>query len=128
MKSAVKNVLIVDKDLGFVFWLADVLIRAGYQPWAAFSPAEARALLAERKPLRRLDLLIVRGTLPGVSDLIAHFRETQQHLKVMALGPEDRALTGVNVWHPVPGRSDDSAKQEWVRAIKDMASRQHRAA
>jgi hypothetical protein len=122
-----KNVLIIDNDLGFVFWLGDVLVRAGYQPWPARSSSEATSL-AERRPLRRLDLLIVKASLPGVSGLIAQFRRTYQHIKVMAVGPQNGTLPGVNAWHPLPGPSDDSATQEWVRAIKDMAGRQHRAA
>ena len=122
-----KNILIVDDDLGFIFWLGEVLIGAGYQPWPACTPADA-LWVVDRKPLVRLDLLIVNASLPGVSKLIAHFRHTQQHLRVMALGPKKKTLPGVNAWRVTPGLSDDSAKQEFVRAVKYMSSRQNRAA
>jgi DNA-binding response OmpR family regulator len=122
-----KNILIVDNDLGFVFWLGAVLIAADYQPWPACSPSDAITLLS-RRPLVRLDLLIVNASLPGASKLITHFRRTQVQLKVMALGPQDKTLPGVNAWRQKPSRTDDSAKQEWVRAIKHMFGRWYRAA
>lgn len=127
MKSSAKNILIVDRDLGFIFWLGSILAGAGYQPWPASDFAEAISL-AGRKPLARLDLLIVNASLPEVSKLIAHFRRTHAQLKVMALGPQGRTLAGVHAWHPIPGLTDDSAKEEWVRAVKQASGRQNRAA
>ena len=122
-----KNILIVDNDLGFIFWLGAALIGAGYQAWPATSHSEAISL-ASRKPLARLDLLIVNVSLPAASKIIAHFRGTQSQLKVMALGPQGRALPGVNYFQATPGLIDDAAKQEWVRAVKRMFGKQNRAA
>lgn len=127
MKSATKNILIVDQDLGFIFWLGSALAAAGYRPWPAGNPAEAISL-ARRKPLARLDLLIVNASLPGVATLIAHFRRAHAQLKVMALGPEGKSLSGVHAWRPIPGLTDDSAKKEWVRAIKQVSGRHNGAA
>ena|ERR1700728_594467 len=123
MKSIVKNILIVDKDLGFVFWLGAALNGAGYRPWPACSSSEAISM-SWRKPLDRPDLLIVNASLPGVSELIAHFHRTQTHLKVMALGPRDETLHGVDAWHPTAVLSDDPAKQEWVRAVEHVSGKQ----
>jgi hypothetical protein len=122
-----KNILIVDNDLGFVFWLGAVLIATDYQPWPACSPSDAISLLS-RRPLVRLDLLIVNASLPGASKLITQVRRTQVRLKVMALGPPDKTLPGINVWRQKPGRCDGSAKQDWVRAIKHFSGRRHRDA
>ena len=127
MKSAMKNILIVDSDLGFIYWLGAVLIAADYQPWPACSPSDAISVM-DRKPSVRLDLLIVNASLPGVSKTIAHFRRTQADLKVMALGPQGKALPGINAWRRKPGLIDDSAKREWVRAVEYMSSGQDRAA
>ena len=127
MTSVTKNILIVDKDLGFIFWLGTALAGASYQPWPACSPSDAISVV-NRKPLTRLHLLIVNASLPGVSKLIAHFRHTQAHLKVIALGLQDNTLVGVTAWHPVPDTGDDSAKQEWVLAVKHLSCRQNRAA
>jgi CheY-like chemotaxis protein len=122
-----KNILIVDNDLGFIFWLGAALIGAGYQAWPATSRSEAISV-ASRKPLARLDLLIVNVSLPGASKLIAHFRSTQSQLKVMAVGPQGKTLGGVTPWQPTPGLSEDSAKQEWVRAVKQLSGKRTRAA
>jgi DNA-binding NtrC family response regulator len=122
-----KNILIVDSDVGFIFWLGAALSDAGYQPWPACNSSDAISV-AGRKALARLDMLIVNASLPGVTKLIAHFHQTQLHLKVMALGPQDEGLNGVDAWHPAPRFSDDSAKREWVRAVKNMCGRQNRAA
>lgn len=122
-----KNILIVDSNLGFIFWLGRILVRAGYQPWPACSPSEAISM-AGHKALAQLDFLIVNTSLPGVSKLISHFRRTQGHLQVVALGPQGKTLPGVIAWQPTPGLNDDSARKEWVRAIKRLSGRQNRAA
>ena|ERR1022692_110183 len=85
MTSAMKNILIVDNDLGFIFWLGAALVGAGYRPWPACSLSDAISV-ANRKPLSRLHLLVVNASLPGVSKLIAHFRRTQAHLRVNRIG------------------------------------------
>jgi hypothetical protein len=127
MKGATKKILIVDGDLGFIFWLGGVLLAANYQPWPACSASDAISVV-EHIPVVRLDLLIVDGSLPGASKLIAHFRRTQAHIKVMALGPRSKGLRGVDVWRPKPGPTDDSAGQEWLRAVEGLSGKQHRAA
>jgi len=125
----IENILIVDDDLGFLFWLGDVLIGANYQPWPACSFSDAITVVG-RKPVVRLDLLIVNPTLPDVSKLPALFRRAQPHLKVIGLGRQDKAsLPGVKAWHLKPGPTDDGARQDWVRAIKGLfVSRRSRAA
>jgi DNA-binding response OmpR family regulator len=127
MKNATKNILIVDNNPGFIFWLGDVLIGADYQPWPACNASDAISV-AGRKPQVRVDLLIVNASLSGVSKLIAHLRRTQPQVRVMALGPQDETLAGVNAWQLTPGFSDDSAKQEFIKVVKHMSGGQNRAA
>jgi hypothetical protein len=127
MENAAKNVLIIDDNLGFIFWLGAVLIDASYQPWPACSASDAISVVGGN-PLVRLDLLIVNAHLPDISKAIAHFRNSQQNLRVMALGPQDETLPGVNAWHLTPGFNDDSAKQEFVKAVERMSGGQNRAA
>ena len=125
--DAMKNILIVDNDLGFIFWLGAALMGAGYQAWPASSLSEAISVTS-RKPLIRLDLLIVNGSLRGASEVIAHIRRTQSQLQVMALGPQGKTLHGVKPWQPTPGLSEDLARQEWVQAVKQMSGKRNRAA
>ncbi|HKE24889.1 MAG TPA: hypothetical protein VKB88_21150 [Bryobacteraceae bacterium] len=46
-----KAVLIIDGDLGFVFWLGKLLADAGYQALPAKGFSEANALLDEMQPV-----------------------------------------------------------------------------
>ena len=123
-----KNILIVDNDLGFVFWLGEVLAGANYQPWPACSVSEALPIM-DRKLLIPLDLLIVNPSLPGASHLIAHSRRSQAELKVIALGSNNERVTpAVDAWRRKPNPADLSAGQKWVRAIDRMFSGHKRAA
>jgi hypothetical protein len=83
--ETMKNILILDNDLGFIYWLGAVLIGADYQPWPACSVSDAITVLG-RKPAVPLDLAIVNPSLPGLSYLITLFRRSQVDLKVMAAG------------------------------------------
>ena len=123
-----KNVLIVDDNVGFLFWLGEVLAGANYQPWPASSSADAGKILKSRR-LARLDLLVVNPSLRGVSSFIARLRRTRPTLKVLAVDPlNDKQLRGVNAWHARPNRADVSARQEWLREVGRIFSTQKRAA
>jgi len=122
-----KNVLIVDSDLGFIFWLAELLVRAKYQPWPSCSTMDAISIVSRRQT--PLDLLIVNPSLRGASHLIRTLRENQPGLKVLAVDPlNDRQVRGVNAWHSRPHSADPSAKQKWMREIDRVLHTQHRAA
>lgn len=118
---AMKNILIVENDLGFIFWLGGVLAGAGYEPWPACTVSEATELL--EKAASPIDLLIINPSLPGVSKLVATLRQSQATLKVIALGAKIKTkLTGISAWHPKTGPVQDQAKQEreWIGAVKDV--------
>jgi len=124
----VKHVLIVDSDLGFTFWLGEVLSRANYQPWPASTVSDAIAVM-NRKPAVSPDVLIVDSRLSGASRLIARFRRQHANLKVVALGSSnEKALPGVDAWHKRADPGDSSARQKWVRAIGRISHRQKHAA
>jgi hypothetical protein len=118
-----RNVLIVDDDVGFVCWLGGALINADadYQPWPACSVHDAISLVG-RKPMVPLDLLIVNPNLPEASYLIALYRGHQPNLKVMALGSyEEAPIAGIRAWHDRPKPGDRSARKEWVQEIERVA-------
>ena len=125
---AMRNVLIVDNHLGFIFWLGEVLIGADYQPWPACTVSDA-VTVAGGKDTVPLDLLIVNPSLPGVSHLISRFRRRQPQLKVMALGLHNESvLTGIDTWRERPTQPDPAARQKWLRAIDRMFRTHQRAA
>jgi hypothetical protein len=124
----VKNVLIVDSDVGFIFWLAEVLVEANYQPWPACSALEAVSLVG-RRHLAPLDLLIVNPSLRGALHLMSRLRRVQPDLKILAVDPlNDRQVRGVTAWRARPNAGDQSAKQKWAREIERILSVHHRAA
>ncbi len=79
-----KNILIVDSDLGFVFWLCHALDAAGYETLPAKGVPEAVTLLTELDVW--IDVLMMRRTLPGADVFAAELRWSQRgHLKTIAL-------------------------------------------
>ena len=82
----VKNVLIVDSDIGFIFWLAKLLVEENYQPWPACSVLDATSLMNRRR-LVPLDLLVVNPSVQGAAHLIESIRKKQPDLKVLAVDP-----------------------------------------
>ena len=79
-----QTVMIVNSDLGFVFWLGALLDNAGYRAIPARRVRDA-VLLLERFSLEP-DLLIVDPSLPGADLLVEHYRRA--NVRVIALPRE----------------------------------------
>ena len=78
--------LVVDSDLGFAFWLAQVLDDAGYEAFPARETQAALVLLHEMPPLQsNLRMIIIRSDQPGARHLIAQCRRSQPGLRVIWL-------------------------------------------
>jgi CheY-like chemotaxis protein len=123
-----KNVLIVDDNVGFLFWLGEVLAGSNYQPWPACSAADASKMLRS-KHLAQLDLLVVNPSLRGATAFIARLRRNRPTLKVLAVDPlNEKQVRGVNAWHARPNRADVTARQQWLREVGRIFSTQKRAA
>lgn len=123
-----KNVLILDSDIGFIFWLAKLLVEENYQPWPACSVLDANSIM-NRRHLAPLDLLVVNPSIHGASHLIDTMRRKQPDLKILAVDPmNDRQVRGVNAWRARPHSADQSAKQKWLRDIHRLLRSHHRAA
>jgi DNA-binding NtrC family response regulator len=122
-----KNVLIVDKDLGFLFWLGELLAGAKYQPWPACTAADAISLMGSKRTVP-LDLLIVDASLRGASRLIDHFRRNRTKLKVIAVDGHSKLLRGVDAWSEKPDPANARERQKWLRAVDRMLSGYKRAA
>lgn len=93
-----KNILIVDNDLRFVFWLCQVLDAAGYETVPATGVPEAVAALAELDIW--VDLLMVRRALPGADAFAAELRSSQRgRLKAIALiGQNEAQSESIAAW------------------------------
>lgn len=123
-----KNVLIVDNDLGAMFWLAEVLVGANYQPWPACTISDAIVAVGRKRTVP-LDLVIVNPSLRGAADLISYLRRNRANLRVMALGSHKKmALRGVDACLERPTGSDGSERLKWLRAVNRVCSGDTRAA
>jgi CheY-like chemotaxis protein len=113
-----KNVLIVDDNLGFLYWLGETLAGAHYQPWPASNAPEANAMLRSRQ-FSHLDLLVVNPALRGIQRLVQRLRTSQPNLKVLAVDPvNDKQVQGVDAWRARPNGADNSARTEWLREVE----------
>jgi hypothetical protein len=77
----IRTVLIVDPELGFVFWLGQALDRAGYQALPAKSCEDAAELLKQLNV--EIDLLIVGHSLAGAGAFADALRHAQGHLSCL---------------------------------------------
>lgn len=117
-----KTVLIVDEDLGFVFWLGHLLNDAGYQVWPARNGEDAAALMEELGA--ELDLLIINPNLRGA----AGFLETQRnnrYFRTIALERREewvRPLAGIDLALAKPPHPDELSGLEWITAIRNLLS------
>jgi DNA-binding response OmpR family regulator len=129
MERAMKHILILESDLGFIFWLGAALGAANYQPWPACAASDAIDLVG--KAGITIDLLIIDPSLRGVSKLMTVLRRSQPDLKVIALGAEaTNKLPNVDAWRLKPSPTQEPAKQEqeWLEVVKDVFVGHKRAA
>jgi DNA-binding NtrC family response regulator len=79
----VKTILILDDNVGFVFWLGKILGEAGYQAVPASDIREASALIASLG--LTLDVLIMNPDAQGATRFIQTLRGQQEGLRVIAV-------------------------------------------
>ena len=136
--SAVKTVLVIDDDLGFLFWIGKTLEHAEYNVIPAVSTAKAHSLLSALALAP--DLLIINPVLPDSADFIDILRRDSPGLRVMAAVDEDtRETTRIDVevdrWvQKPPGliiaegafldqnsdteRDDQASREEWLLILR----------
>lgn len=121
----IRTVLIVDRELGFVFWLGQALDRAGYQALPAKSCEDAAELIQQLNV--EIHLLIVGHSLPGADAFADALRQSQGHLKVIAvIGDGEEAsptFPGADAQFMLSS-VDEASETEWLETIKDLFSRE----
>jgi DNA-binding response OmpR family regulator len=120
--------LIVDKDLGFVFWLGQALDKAGYEAIPARDVADATKLLHELKA--DVDVLIVNPNLIGAQELIHIIRRSNRTVRVLALMDFEDENTvkpqATDAIRTKPSHMDEIARLEWIDAICRLTGPQYR--
>ena len=114
-----KTALIVDHDLGFLFWLADALCAAGYVAYPAESAAATESLLSDLPG--GIDLAIVNPELPQAGSLVSTLSRLPSLPNILALSPEpdeaESGLPGVTAWLGKPDAQDEAARSAWREAL-----------
>jgi DNA-binding response OmpR family regulator len=119
------TVLILDDDLGFVFWVAQVLAGAGFEAIPAQSVGEAKRLLGQLK--MKLDLVILSPAIEGGFDYVRELRAQNANLGVVAAVERTKDLMivrrEVDAVRTKPDILSEASMPEWRRTIRRVYSR-----
>jgi hypothetical protein len=119
--AATRTVLIVDDDLGFVWWLGDIFNEAGCRVLPALDCAEA-VMLANRLGVEP-DLIILNPSLDGASKLLEDYIRTKPALKIVTIGPPSSALGSSIPRHGTlerPSPSDLILRRDWLEKLGQL--------
>jgi hypothetical protein len=124
--SKTKNILIVDPDLGFVFWLGQLLYSSGsHQVLPAKSVTDAKVLIARLNV--EVDLLVIGHTLEDSEHLVDNLRRSRNELPVIYLFGESEELpssTGADAYFRKLSRFDSASEGIWLEMVRDIFSRE----
>lgn len=101
------TVLIVDENLGFLFWLGDIVTETGCLSVPALNSLQAIFFVRELKV--EIDLLIVNPTLAGVSEMIQTINNAQHSFQIVSSA--DRTLGSASSIYA------EAARQRWLEKV-----------
>ena len=110
-----KTVLVVDSDVGFVFWLGHGLDQNRYAVLPAASVPNARTLLDELG--NAVDLVVVNPALPDAADFVGTLRGRNPRLKIVLVNDaaaEPAVIPSFDLQCQKPTVIDDSAQQDLI--------------
>ena len=117
-----KTILLVDHDLGFVFWLGQTLDRAGYEALPAKDIAGAVSLIEELQ--LDVDLLVIQPALSGAAEFVEKLCQDRPTVKVIAASdPENLTevlLPGANAFRKKPALTGPADPEEWLSMIEHL--------
>lgn len=79
------TILILDNDLGFTFWLGQILSAPHCTALPAFNVAEASELIEHFN--LKIDFLIMNPAIPGAEEFTCALRKEQGQMRVAKLTP-----------------------------------------
>jgi hypothetical protein len=120
--SGAHTLLVVDNDVGFVWWLGEIFTEAGYRAVPALHCSQA--LAAVKKFHLQIDLLVVNPALTGVLRLVNSLERPGRDLRIVLIreGPiglkypgfrYDATLTRPSGWEPV-------SRTDWLRKLRTL--------
>ena len=112
--------LIVDDDLGFVWWLGERFHEAGYCPVPALSPTQAGSLVNELD--LKITVLVVNPGLRGVQRLMKTLSKAQSlPVKVILIQNPSLPPTVALRAHAIverPSGLEPASRHEWLRKLR----------
>jgi DNA-binding response OmpR family regulator len=121
VEAQMKTVLVVDSDVGFVFWLGQGLDQNRYAVLPAANVRNARTLLDELGVT--VDLVIVNPALPDAADFVGTLRGRNPRLKVVLVTvptAEPAPIPSFDLQCQKPTVIDDSALQDLIAKIRKV--------
>jgi hypothetical protein len=119
--TADPTVLIVDDDLGFVWWLGDIFNEAGCRALPALDCGGA-VVVAKRLGVEP-DVIILNPSLPGVSQMLETYLLANPHVKIVTIGPPANALGPSIQLHAIlerPSPSDLIVRTDWLEQLRKL--------
>jgi CheY-like chemotaxis protein len=118
------TILLVDPDLGFVFWLGHALDTAGYNAVPAQDTRAASELIREHK--LAVDILVIDPLLPDAIAFVTRLRRSRRSLNVVAAIPEEweeiPPMPEVDAVIRKPRRFNSIAALPWIHLIQNLSS------
>jgi hypothetical protein len=121
----VKTILVVDSDLGFLYWLGCTLCAAGYMALPAKNSQNASDLLSRLNV--GIQLLVVNAAMRGAHAFAEAMRRSQRDLKVIALiggieGPSP-GFPGADASQHKRSCMGEFSETEWLETIESVFAR-----
>jgi len=125
LPTNLKTVLVVDQDLGFVFWVGRALDAMHYFAVPAKSVLDA-ALLIMQLDLKKVDLLMINLELTGGYDFISAMHRLLPDIRVIGIADDPLKpvnMIGVDAVRPRPDVADEAVRMEWMGWIENLMAR-----
>jgi hypothetical protein len=121
----VKTILLVDNDLGFLYWLGCTLCAAGYMALPAKNSQNASELLGRLNV--GIQLLVVNSSMRGACAFAETLRRSQRNLKVIALigrGEQPSPVfPGADAAQHKRSCLGEFSEIEWLETIENVLAR-----
>lgn len=115
------TVLIVDDDLGFVWWLGETFTEIGYRAIPALNPSQASEFLTKLR--EEINLLVVNGSIAGVGRLVKSLAGSQPDLKVILIQDGRTSKTpsfGYKASLTRPSSWEAVSREDWLRKLRSL--------
>ena len=114
-------VLIVDEDLGFVFWLGQIFSEAGCRALPALNYRQA-LLITATMPLQ-IDVVVIDPEIEGTLQIIQTISKAQRDVKIVAIGNPDSGAGGEIHTHATlerPASGQPVLHHEWLERVRGI--------